>query len=560
MMRKLFFYLSFFTPVFTGLTQDLNGTLTKLEASVQEVTVKDVVYEQKLTYKKTAGYIITISTTESKKGKNSQYQFNLFDIDNKRIKFDTKKNLASVEIGTKADKKVIQNIVDGKVSNFLNKVSIKTDGIESARNLTDLMKSAAKAVEKEQHNFYEEQSDIVSLLGYIENIMGKVSINEDTYEQSFTFLPDNKTIVTFNSIHSNKNLNEAYKLNFGDVDDRKIDFITKGNAVLVEFETVAKNNLIAYEKDGALSGFKNKVTLRASNIEEGRKIAAALSNLKKLSDENQISLFNEEADLSECIAFLTANVKAVNVKEATLNQSFSQTASNQVAIKKVEESKNTNYEYIFNPSDLNASKIKFTTKGTNVLIALESKAKKSLIKYLVNNQIENYKSKFDLHTENIELARANVTALKRLVKLSIENEKTALINGEDSPSVNTALDYLIKQIVDVKINENTFKQSLFYEEDKPEIITFESFNTDKDEKRTYALNLKDINEAKVDFTTKGREVIVSAEIRGKQDLIQTTKNDEDDKYVDTLSLKANGIEEARIIVHTLKYLVTQFKN
>ncbi len=558
-MRKILFILAFIFTVEAGSSQDLMETLNQLKSSIQQVTVKDVDYEQKLDFKKTDGYLLTLNMSESKKGKSTQLNFNLFDLDEKKIKFDTRKNLAVVEIGTKGDKKVIQNIVDGKVGNFLNKVSIKAEGIEAARNLTDLFKTAVKSVEKEQHNFYEEKSDLVALLGYVENIMGKVSINEDTYEQSFTFQPENNTIVTFNSIHSNKNVSESYRLNFSDVNERKIDFTTKGNAVLVEFETNGKNNFVAYEKDGALTGFKNKVTLRASNIEEGRKIAAALANLKKLSDENQIAIFDEGGSLEDCLNFLSSNIKKINVKESSVDQSFTQSSPNQIAVNKIEGSKETKHEYIFNPSDLNVSKIQFATKSTNILLNIESKAKKSLIRYLENGQVENYKSKFDLHAENIEMARAIVNALKRLVKLSSENEQTALINGEQAPSVNTALDYLIKQIVDVKINENTFKQSLFYEEDKPEIITYEVVNTEKDEKRTYALNLKDINASKVEFATKGREVIVNAEIRGKQDLIQTTKNDEDDKYVDTLSIKANGIEEARTIVHTLKYLIGQVK-
>ena len=48
------------------------------------------------------------------------------------------------------------------------------------------------------------------------------------------------------------------------------------------------------------------------------------------------------------------------------------------------------------------------------------------------------------------------------------------------------------------------KQSLFYEEDKPEIITFEMIDLDKDVKLSYELNLKDLNELKVSFDTRGQ--------------------------------------------------------
>lgn len=563
MIQKINHILAILLPILLIhnflLAQNLAEKLNNIKTAVSQVTVKDVVFDQSLDFLISDGYIITLKITESKRGKSTEYRFNLVDLDQKKIKFDTRKNLAIVDIGTKSDKKVIYNLVDGKVSNYLNKISIKATGVESARNLSDLLKTATEDAEKEQINFYQEKSDLVSLLAYLENILGKVSINDDTYEQSFSFQPDNKTIVKFNSNHSNKNINESFQLSFSDVNPGKIDFTTRGNAILIEIETQGKKNLVEYEKNGALVGFKNKITLRANTIEEGRKIASALTNLKALADVNPVVLFKEDATLAESIDFLINHIKTISRNDNVFEQSLSQSGNGQFVVKKFDKGKESTQEYTFNPSDINSAKINFDTKGTDILVELESRAKKPLIKYVVNGQVENYRTKFDIHAGSIELGRAQVNALKRLAQLSKENDKTFLINGKENLSIKESLDFLIQQIVDVHINDKIFKQSLFYEEDKPEIITFESLDTDRDEKKTYELNLKDLNVATIEFNTKGREVIITAEIKGKQDLIKTSKNDEDDKYSDTLMIKSAGIEEARKIVHTLKYLVNQFK-
>ena len=256
-----------------------------------------------------------------------------------------------------------------------------------------------------------------------------------------------------------------------------------------------------------------------------------------------------------------ANIKKVSRNDNIFEQSIAKhdELGQQLIFESLDKNREKTSRYIFNPSDLNGAKITFTTKGTSIMVACETKGKKSLIQYQENGELGNYKYRFEIYTESIEQARAIEKAMVRLTQLSNEKDREFLIQGKTNPEVKESLDYLIQNIVDVSLNDKTYKQSLFYEEDMPEIITFEMIDLDKDVKSSYELNLKDLNEAKVSFDTRGREVLVEAEIKGKRDLIKSTKDDEDDTFVDKLSIKAQGIEEARIIVYTLKYLVNKLK-
>lgn len=561
-MRTLAILFNIILLTFHTMAQSIEDHLSQLQSSVQKVMVKDVEYDQKLNYEKSSGYIVNVSISESKKGKVTEYSFNLFDLEKNKIRFDTKKNVALVEIGTKRDKRVIKNVVDKNVGSYLNKISIRTEGVEEARDLSNRLKATVEEAEKMQPDFFPKKTDLQELLGFLEKQIGKVQINDDTYEQSFSFQNDNNVIVTFSSSDVNKSTSESMMLNFGDINLRKIDFTTRGNTVFVEAETSGKRSLIEYSKNGKISGFRNKIALRANNIEEGRMITAALTNLKELADQNQKELFDPNSDWENTTGYLKANIKKVSRNDNIYEQSIAKhdESEQQLIFESLDKNREKTSRYTFNPSDLNGAKIAFATKGTSILVGCETKGKKSLIQYRENGELGNYKYRFEIYTESIEQARALEKAMVRLVRLSNEKDKEFLIKGKKNPEVKESLDYLIQNIVDVSLNDKTYKQSLFYEEDKPEIITFEMIDLDKDVKLSYELNLKDLNEAKVSFDTRGREVVVEAEIKGKQDLIKSTKDDEDDKFVDKLSIKAQGIEEARIIVHTLKYLVNKLKS
>ena len=561
-MRNIAIFFIIIAFSLSARAQSLEEKLDLLQSSVQKVMVKDVEYDQKLSYEKSSGYIITISISESKRGKVTEYSFNLFDLEKNKIKFDTRKNVAVVEIGTKGDKKVIKNVVDKKVGSYLNKISVRAEGVEAARSLHSQLKAAVEEAEKLQPDFFPKKTDLPELLSYLEKQIGKVQINDDVFEQSFSFQNDNNVIVTFASSDVNKSVSESMTLNFGDVNLRKIDFVTRGNTVYIEAETSGKRNLIEYSKNGEISGFKNRISLKANNIEEGRKVAEALGNLKELADQNQKELFDPNSDWENTNAYLQANIKKVSRNDDIFEQSIGKhgQSDQQLAFERIDKNRDKAERFIFNPSDLNGPKINFSTKGTNILVNCETKGKKSLIQYLDNGELGNYKNTFEIHVESIEQARALEKAMVRLVQLSNEKNQEFLIKGKKNPEIKESLDYLIQNIVDVPVNDKTYKQSLFYEEDKPEIITFEMIDLDKDVKLSYELNLKDLNELKVDFDTRGREVVIEAEIKGKQDLIKYTKDDEDDKFIDKLSIKALGIEEARIIVHTLKYLVNKLNS
>ena len=557
-------FIVFFLAVVLGLqnhAQSLDEKLDLLQSSVRSVTVKDVDYDQQLSYDKSSGYIITVIISESKRGKVTQYSFNLFDLAKNKVRFDTKRNVAVVEIGTSNDKKVIKNVVDNKVGSYLNKIMLRAEGVEAARNLHNQIKSVIEEAGKMQPDFFPKKTDLPDLLGVLENQVGKVEVNDNVFEQSFSFQNDNHVIVTFSSSDVGKSTSESMKLNFGDINLRQIDFSTRGNTVYVEAETTGKKNLIEYAKNGKISGFRNKVSLKANNIEDGRKLAAALVNLKELADQHQKEVFDPNSGLENTIDFLKTNIKTVSRNDNNFVQAIRMPdqQNQQLLLEIIDQGRDKKIHYIFNPSDLNGAKIDFTTRGTNILVNCETKGKKSLIRYLENNELGNYKNGFDIYMESIEQARAVKKAMVRLVQLSNEGNEEFLINGEKNPEIKASLDFLIQNIVDVSLNDKTFKQSLFYEKDKPEIITFETIDVDKDVTLSYELNLKDLNASKIDFDTRGKEVLVTAEVKGKQDLIKSTKNSEDDKFLNKITIKASGIEEARTIVHTLKYLVEKIK-
>ena len=231
----------------------------------------------------------------------------------------------------------------------------------------------------------------------------------------------------------------------------------------MKLRQTGKKNLIEYSKNGEISGFKNRISLKANNIEEGRKIAAALSNLKELADQNQKELFDPNSDWENTNGYLQANVKKVSRNDDIFEQSVNKhgQSDQQLVFESIDKNRDKTGQYIFNPSDLNGPKIGFSTKGTNILVNCETKGKKSLIQYLENGELGNYKNNFEIHAESIELARALEKAMVRLVQLSIEKNQQFLIKNKKNPEVKESLDYLIQNIVDVSLNDKTYKTISF---------------------------------------------------------------------------------------------------
>ncbi|MDN5200365.1 hypothetical protein QQ008_03310 [Fulvivirgaceae bacterium BMA10] len=557
-MKKSLNLILIFLISSSAISQDYQSNIDALKKLIINKELKGDIIEQKFSPVAQEDLAISFVVHDTKRDKSDTYYFNLVDLDKNKIRFFTKKNAVLVEAKTKGDRKFIQYETDGKLGNYVNEINIQAQNIENAREIVNNLKSIAEHAEDTKKQYFDDSGNATAILDFLEKNIKPITINDDQFDQSFTYDKSKNGIVTF-STDNGRSTSVSYHLNFSDIDKNKISLEVKGNALFVEAETKLKKNYVKYSEDGAVKRFVNKVSIRAENIAGGKKLKAALESLKAYADENQKSDYDSELSYKETVKYLIDNIRIVNINDHVFDQSLGvmDKYPQVLSYKLSDGSKDESRTFTFNPIDLNRSKIAFRTKGTQVLINVEAKPKKNFIASLEGDQLDAYKNKFDIIASDIENAKALESAFRNLIKLSGEQSQNILVNGKKDPSSTEMLDFLTKKIGTVNINDDSHEQSFSYDKEKHNLVKLESVNTNDSKSGTQEVNLTDLDGGKIDFQVRGKEIFVEAQVRGGENFVKTTKNGEDGKYLNKLTMRISNIEEARVVTHVLRQLVKQ---
>ena len=541
-----------------AISQDYQSNIDALKKLIINKELKGDIIEQKFSPVVQEDLAMSFIVHDTKRDKSDTYYFNLVDLDKNKIRFFTKKNAVLVEAKTKGDRKFIQYETDGKLGNYVNEINIQAQNIENAREIVNNLKSIAEHAEDTKKQYFDDSGNATAILDFLQKNIKPVTINDDQFDQSFTYDKAKNAIVTF-STNNGRATSVSYNLNFSDIDKNKISLEVRGNALFVEAETKLKKNYVKFSEDGAVKRFVNKVSIRAENIAGGKKLKAALESLKAYADENQMSDYDSELSYQETVKYLIDNIKIVNINDHVFDQSLGvmDKYPQVLSYKLSDGSKDESRTFTFNPVDLNRSKIAFRTKGTQVLISIEAKPKKNFIAALEGDQLDAYKNKFDIIASDIENAKALESAFRNLIKLSAEKSQNILVNGKQDPSSTEMLNFLTKKIGTVNINDDSHEQSFSYDKEKHNLVKLESVNTNDSKSGTQEVNLTDLDGGKIDFQVRGKEIFVEAQVRGGENFVKTTKNGEDGKYLNKLTMRISNIEEARVVTHVLRQLVKQ---
>jgi hypothetical protein len=271
------------------------------------------------------------------------------------------------------------------------------------------------------------------------------------------------------------------------------------------------------------------------------------------------NILGESPNLKSAIEYLNANIKTVEVNGISKEQIF--TVDNNFnaicTIDITDKSENENTKYSFNAADINSSSIDFETKNEFVYITAQTKGKTKLIEVFKNGEKENYTNSFDFYVEDIEQSRKLKNALEYYVKEAEKVKSGELKQLESLNSLNNLNDFFQNRLKNVSINDVSYSQSFNYDQSIPYMGNLVVINENKGETESILVNLIDINSNSMNFNTSGSGVKIEMETNGKSNLAKNSINGEPGKYTNKILLWSSGIEDARILVETLKKMVTQ---
>ena len=340
-----------------------------------------------------------------------------------------------------------------------------------------------------------------------------------------------------------------------DLDKNTIRASAKGDVISVQLLTKNGQKMIRQTLDNEKVSYVNKIYVQATDMKNGKELAEKLKKLipvaKKIIDA-RLNL-NSYDDYKN---WLENNTGEVNLPNKQINQSieipdevYGKTIINQ----EVTDSKKTiKHTYKFNALSLQSRTIGLKVSGDIFYVVL--KAKKPLIKHLVDEQHKNFVKEVKVAFSDIEKARdfkkvmqefipiakkkfmsslpkiSNIKEALHIINQNIENLQGKDIQITQTLSGNCVME--VEQNIQGKKNEHTYK---------------------------YKFNLADINPNALEIATeKGLYVLKIKTVSGNK-FIQPHKDGELNSYTNNIKIYNSGIETALTTQQLFKNMIDKCK-
>ena len=365
------------------------------------------------------------------------------------------------------------------------------------------------------------------------------------YRQTFSTDSDNPYMLSFSITDTRRGEERIQTVNAIDLNPYMIKFEPQREVVEITAGVQGGKDLVKVIEDGETQNYDDELVFYASGIEEARGLTDALKKIAEYAAEHRDSLLSISNNKNELLNHLANNIKDVTVNDDVYTQSFSVNDNNNnlVTFVKGDASGDKVEEYTLNLADLNVHKLDFFTKRTDVLIPLEIKGDKDLIKYTENGETGNYTSSLELRAPSIEEARLLEARLEALITLA-EKEKTT---DYSTYTYKQCADLLKDKIGEVVINQDAYNQSFTLSPVNDLVYTYTVEDVSEGENHAYTANAADFGKVPVSFDTHGNGVFITLRTTGDRDLIAVKENNEDADFEKSFTLRAPDIETARAI-------------
>lgn len=553
--------------LFAGITihaQDISTSVQHLKDNISDVTIKDELYEQSFTNNENA-CICRMSVNNIEDEEHMEYLFNAADLNQYKIAFKTSKSSVYVEVETKGGKDLIRSFENGQVDDYVNDFEFYAKDIEQARGIVENFRSLVKECEAQQESpdfILGENPGIEDAVAFMKEGIRKVTVNDQSYEQSFISNADYIPVMKLEITDINEGEVIIYELNAADLNPAEIEFDTDDAFVTIEAKTRGGRELIKVYKSGELDGYQDELMFYTEGIEDARKLVEAfqfyVQESEKISAKEIIDIDNT-GDLKMLNDFIATHLKDVALEDENYKQRFAYQSDKPYLVTMTIEEANEGEveENHFNLADLNQNAVSFDTDGNQVVIEMVTTGENELIKVLENGELDEYDDDIEFMANGIEEARYLVEAFKKAIQMSKEMQDKDFIEGNASPSKTETVNFLQSAIGEVVIGEDAYNQKILSEEGNRCVVNYEVTDVSEGETIIYKFNLTDINVHKVKFFTDDKEVFISLQTVGENELIEEIIDGTTEGFENEIEIRAAGIEEARKIEKAIIHLINQ---
>jgi hypothetical protein len=381
-----------------------------------------------------------------------------------------------------------------------------------------------------------------------------VKANKKEINQSVESTQPGVLLITVEEVSSSgKTTTKSYEFNASDIDHHTVKAITKKDVITVQLLTNQKQKLIKQTLNNEKVSYINKFVIYGEDIDNARdlveKIKATIAPAKKITDDRlSLSGYNDRLD------WLVSNIGDVEEGDKSFSQQLevNNDYKGSVSLKRtINTGKSSKaYVYDFNLSTLDPNRILFKVEGAFFNLSVETKRKNKTVKVTQDGVQKNYTANFKITCKNIEQARDIQKVLKEIIPLAEKEFKSKI---KPVSSISQGVEMLNNLMGTVESNETTITQNI----DGNCVQTFDQQNVTgkKTQHNIYTYNLIDLNKNKVNYSSKGKFIIIELFTKANNKFIKYINNDVLKPYTNNFKIYFPRIEDAIIAQNILVKMI-----
>ena len=388
-------------------------------------------------------------------------------------------------------------------------------------------------------NFSGVVSQINTELKTVEN--GKSKIAQSISEVQPGVI---KISITTTLIKDGKTNSDFFELNMADIDINTISVFTDKDVIMVRFSAAKNQKLINKKTDANKSSFDQEIKIFAKDIDNGRNLVQLFKSLMPLSNEiidKRLSLKTYDEHLN----WLEKNISDVNSNQIQRSQKIKSNSKYpgklDFSIDEIVNQKTSSDLYSFNLANINPNSIFSEIKNDVIVVNIETSRKLKFIKTFSSNVQKDYVSNFSIFCENVEKSRDLQKVLKGIIALSENKIKNSI------PKISSVKEGLALINANIKnINSNMVVYDQSFSENCISKFTSKAATPTKIVEDLFEFNFKDLGKNLVEFSTKGKNVIVKIKTSAGNDYIKHSVDSQTKNYTDAFELQFAEIEDGLI--------------
>ncbi|MEW4923349.1 hypothetical protein [Algibacter sp. 2305UL17-15] len=539
--------------------QNLDNYINTISSSLETVEASKLEYSQDLKLT-TTNYIDYRLTEVDTKGKSEEtvYNFSFADIDINTVRTITKKDVILIQLLIKGKQKLIKETSNnGEKVTYTDNLSLYAKNIENGRVLVDAIKNVIPVNETLEKNklALTTYSDHIDWLQ--KNIQDVETPKTQFIQKIETGKLNNGHLKLSTTINSkSKTTTYDYEFNLATLNPNSLTFKINSDEFYIEASNRRNIKAIKEFKDGEQQNYTNKIRFYNSSIENAKDTYKVLKAAIPLAEKAFLKAKPNTASTPSAYKYINTAIQNVVTNEQTYTQHIKGYCVSKITVKEANLKETVENVYSFNFSDINLDNIDYNSSKNQLYVEINTRKQAKFIRFLENNELQNYTNSFKIYVNSIEEAMITKEALQNIIK-----------NCEDATpktnfsSIANALEALQKEITLVKIGDNNYDQSLEVVSTSPYVVKITSvFSNLKSSKETiYEFGLADINSKNIAIVTSGKEVLVELNTKHLEKIIKTYQDGSIKSYAYKIAVQATDIENARRIVTILKYITQKLE-